>query len=375
MVEKLLNSFYIISGASLFVSFLSCFFKNRDSRRCIYIFTLTFHFIFLPFQIFAQPKNTKFLGSANKYCLQQYKIPSMGTLLELQIVDICSQEHGQFLKTARDILNNWESEFSLYQPQSPISQLNQKGLLANPSTIFIEGIQTSLQHLNRTLGQFNILVEPILKEIRRSFAKDQKPPDLSTIEGMKGLLQIENLKLNHQPLSEKPSSQFKVESKVEFAVSGSAITLDGIVKGIAVDKIAELANSEKFQGYLINFSGNMRWKGAPPGKKHWNLMAWNPVTQKAYKIETPQEGAMASSGPEHNSFDEKYAWHHLINPKTLRPANYWRQTTIVGPSAAECDVLSTATFVSENDLFKKILKNYPDYRAYTVDLKGQTKLF
>ena len=119
----------------------------------------------------------------------------------------------------------------------------------------------------------------------------------------------------------------------------------------------------------------MRWKGSPPKKDRWNLQAWNPIKQVGYKIDIPKEGAMASSGPEHNSFDEKYAWHHLISPKTLRPANYRSQTTVVGTSAADCDVLSTATFVSDDAEVRKILTKYPGYKAYSIDQSGNQHLF
>lgn len=327
----------------------------------------------------ATPKTVKKSPAQQEMCQHQFKIPSMGTLLEMQIVDICGREHDQFIKSAQNILNSWESEFSLYQPQSPISRLNKNGLLLNPSAIFIEGIQTSLEHFHRTFGQFNILVEPILKEIRQSFKSNQQPPEPSTLDKMNSLLQIANIKIT--PSDSKnmagtdKTEQNNSEPKIEFLVPGAQITLDGIVKGVAVDKIAELANSEEIPGYLINFSGNMRWRGSPPQKKQWNLKAWNPVLQKAYAIDIPKEGAMASSGPEHNSFDEKFAWHHLISPKTLRPETYWMQTTVIGPSAADCDALSTATFVSDRKTLQLILKNYPGYRAYTVNNKGRRKHF
>lgn len=294
-------------------------------------------------------------------CLEQFKIPSMGTIFEIQLASTCGHDQSPFLKSAQEILKNWEEHFSLYQENSPISRLNKNGFHKDPSAIFNEGLRESIRHFHSTYGQFNILVEPILSEIRKSFTKDHRPPDLRVLDSMKSLLKIENIQVT--------------ENHVNFSVSGTKMTLDGIVKGMAVDKVAELAESAGLMNYLINFSGNMRWKGSPPGKRRWILKAWNPVKAKAFNVEVPKEGAMASSGPEHNSYDEKFAWHHLISPATLRPAHFWLQTTVIGPSAGDCDVLSTATFVSDKRLLKKILKNYGGYKAYTVDARGKIHLF
>jgi thiamine biosynthesis lipoprotein len=295
--------------------------------------------------------------SVKTLCQYDYKIPSMGTVFEIQLVSRCGQEHKELTLEAKNILELWEREFSLYQSQSPIQVLNRTKKLSAVSPQFREGLDLSIEAHQRTDGKFNILVGPVLALVRASFKEHKGPPTNENIDRLRPSLDIENLIIEKNSVSLKgPEAQ---------------ITLDGIVKGIAVDKVRDLMTEFEISHFLLNFSGNMVWKGQPLDKKSWSLKAWNPVLQKTFDIKIPEEGAIASSGPEHNSFDEKWKWHHLIDPKTLRPSLHWMQTTVITTNAKDADVLSTALFVSNESEIKKILKNYPGTRVYLVKPDGK----
>ena len=138
------------------------------------------------------------------------------------------------------------------------------------------------------------------------------------------------------------------------------------------DKVFEIFNAKSFAGILLNFSGNMKWSGKKADGEAWKIVAWNPVLKKSENIFVPKSGSIASSGPEHNSFSANKKWHHLIDPFSFKPVNYWVQTTVIGKQAEVCDILSTSFFVMKKNKIKKILANFPDYQVLVVDANGKS---
>lgn len=280
----------------------------------------------------------------------------MGSVFELQVTDTCGADHKELLAGIHGILEAWEGDFSLYQENSPLSKLNRDKELLNPGPVFQEGLKVALRANALTLGKFNIQVQPVLNLIRDSFKKSSGPPESRDLDKLKSLL--------------NPKLIVQSGSRVSLADKNASLSFDGIVKGIAVEKSNNFSKKFNLKGLLLNFSGNMHWYGQRADGKSWTIKAWNPVKQSAFALPSRTEASIASSGPENNAFDEKYLWHHLIDPWTLRPATYWSQATVIGPDAGVCDALSTAVFVSDLATIKKIHENYPLYFFYLVDRKG-----
>jgi thiamine biosynthesis lipoprotein len=128
------------------------------------------------------------------------------------------------------------------------------------------------------------------------------------------------------------------------------ITFDGIAKGYAVDRVAELLEMRGYHNYLVNFSGNMRWRGQSIDKKPWNIAVWDPAQKKITPIPSREQGAIATSGNEHQSG-------HLIDPRTTKPITSGPQSvSAIGPSAAICDVLSTTFFIQTESERQAVIK-------------------
>lgn len=283
----------------------------------------------------------------------------MGTVFEISLAVPCSDKNYDivFLE-AQKLLDSIEAEVSLYQPESPLNQLNKNGQVSSKYVHLSELLNQSLLAHNKTNGNFDVTILPVLKKIRESFEKTQKPPTSQTLENLRPIIDVTKIQRGPRAI--------KLQNK------GMQITFDGIAKGYAVDKVAEILESYQLKNYLVNFSGNMKWSGRRADQQMWKIVIWNPIFKTGIPLEYTEKGAIASSGPEINYFSENKKWHHIIDPKTLRPANKWSQTTIVGRSAEECDVLSTATFTSnKKDIAENILKSYPEIQVWAISLDGK----
>jgi thiamine biosynthesis lipoprotein len=291
-------------------------------------------------------------------CMSEHRIPSMGTFFELQLVHACEFKPAILITEVKALLDSLESELSLYQPDSQISQLNLQGTLCSSSQALIHLTKTSKDYFVKTQGAFDITILPVLRDLEYSFKVKGQPP-----RGLHRFRQVVNSEL------------LRVDNScVVFQRPGMAITLDGIAKGYAIDFIATKLPAD-VESYLLNFSGNMLWKGRKPSGP-WTIGFWNPIVQQVVSLRVGDAGAIASSGPEVAHFDNKQIWHHIIDPKSLRSPHFHASVTVLGDSAMECDILSTAFLTLDLPKARELWnREFRRLSVYFVDYQGATTSF
>jgi thiamine biosynthesis lipoprotein len=109
---------------------------------------------------------------------------------------------------------------------------------------------------------------------------------------------------------------------------GTAIDLGGIAKGWLADRAVERIGPNA----LANFAGDLRARGAGPDGAGW------PVGFGGTTVLLQELGA-ATSGTERRRWGP--ALHHLIDPRTGRPAETdLREVSVLAPSGTEAEVLA-----------------------------------
>ncbi len=154
-------------------------------------------------------------------------------------------------------------------------------------------------------------------------------------------------------------------------ISDSRIQLDvgAIAKGWSVQRAAENAP----EGLLISVGGNVCATGPKDeNKTPWVIGVQDPRDPEKY-LHTlfVEEGSVVTSGDYQRTYmvDGKM-YHHIIDPETLYPANYWREVTIVCSDSGVADALSTALFLMTREEGEKLLKHF-DAEAMWVDMDGK----
>lgn len=129
-------------------------------------------------------------------------------------------------------------------------------------------------------------------------------------------------------------------------LSDSELRLDvgAIAKGWSVQRVCETAPS----GLLISVGGNVCATGSKdPNGTPWVVGVQNPDGGEDY-LHTLYltKGSVVTSGDYQRAFivDGK-VYHHIIDPDTLYPSQYWRSVTIVCDDSGMADALSTALFL------------------------------
>lgn len=163
-------------------------------------------------------------------------------------------------------------------------------------------------------------------------------------------------------IDEAASTVYITDSRVQLDVGA-------VAKGWSVQQVAKNAPT----GLLISVGGNV----CATGPKDEQGTAWvvgiqNPdMTEKFLHTVYAKEGSVVTSGDYQRAYvvDGK-VYHHIIDPDTLYPSEYWRSVTIICKDSGIADALSTALFLLPQEEGQKLLEQY-QAEAMWVDAEGK----
>ena len=122
------------------------------------------------------------------------------------------------------------------------------------------------------------------------------------------------------------------------------LDVGAVAKGWAAQRVAEKAPA----GLLISVGGNVIATGPKTQDgTPWVVGVNDPNGGSSY-LHTLNitGGAVVTSGDYQRYFVvDGTVYHHIIDPETLYPSQYWRSVTVICPDSGMADALSTALFV------------------------------
>lgn len=157
-----------------------------------------------------------------------------------------------------------------------------------------------------------------------------------------------------------------------------SLDVGAVAKGYAVEQAAQSAIKNGFDSGLISVGGNIRaigYKGI--GKELWNLGIQNPDREKEedlLKIVYLADMSLVSSGDYERYYTvEGKRYHHIIDPDTLFPTEYFSDVTIICKDSGMADALSTAVFNMPFEKGLRFINGLRDTEAMWVFKNGEIK--
>ncbi len=146
------------------------------------------------------------------------------------------------------------------------------------------------------------------------------------------------------------------------------LDVGAVAKGWAVQRVCESAPA----GLLVSVGGNVCATGPKdPSGTPWVVGIQDPDGGEQY-LHTlyVTGGSVVTSGDYQRTYlvDGK-AYHHIIDPDTLYPSEYWRSVTIVCADSGMADALSTALFLLPREAGQALLDEL-GAQAMWVDGEG-----
>lgn len=133
-------------------------------------------------------------------------------------------------------------------------------------------------------------------------------------------------------------------STVYLSDPDARLDVGAVAKGWTVQRIADQIPS----GFLLNAGGNVCATGPKTEGEPWIIGIQDPQRSNGDYLHTLCVDAVSvvTSGDYQRGYSvDGKRYHHIIDPDTRMPSEYWRSVTVVSEDSGLADALSTALFV------------------------------
>jgi len=267
-----------------------------------------------------------------------------------------SKNVGAQIDSVFAYMHTLEAKFNDYDPTSWVSKVNTangKAVPMDPDAYELLCLADSLYQL--TGGAFDITIKPMYdlwgfnRPIPPNDSLTQMPPDSLVIRET-----LKNMGFN----------RVRFNQKRIILPRGMQITFGALAKGYVLDKARDYMAAGKFISGQIDCTSSMSFFGQPLAQivsvRHPRANQ-QLQTIGSFKI---RDGSLSTSGDYQQYFEyENRRYHHILHPKTGYPVENVFSVTVIHPSAAWADGLSTALFLLPPETAIEKLKRYPESNA------------
>ncbi len=157
------------------------------------------------------------------------------------------------------------------------------------------------------------------------------------------------------------------------------LDVGAVAKGYATEAAAQEIMSLGFESGMLSSGGNIRAIGKPLDglRARWGVGVQDPKQsivseQNLVDVLYFNDGSAASSGDYQRYYTvEGKQYHHIIDPKTLMPAEYCRAVTVVTEDSGVADFMSTTLFLLPYDEGKSLVDGLDKVEALWVMADGK----
>jgi len=301
-------------------------------------------------------------GCAKDLPSQHFRLLTFGTYMDLELIGVDRQK----AEAARDQL---QQDFDLMHQTwhawdpGPVERVNRfinegKTLAAPPSVLPL--LKASQELAEKSDYLFDPGIGQLVKlwGFHTSDLRPHAPPDDKTIEFW---------------VEQKPSVGDIEIDGFRLSSSNSAVKLDfgAIGKGYGVDKAIGRLKEMGIHNAIVNAGGDLRAIGSRAGNP-WRIAVRNPDGGGVFALipVTGNEAVFTSGDYQRNFAWEGKFYHHIIDPRTGRPAEGTSSVTVMHPDATTADAAATALFIAGPKGWHRIAKQMGIKYVLLIDSEG-----
>ncbi|MEC9475833.1 MAG: FAD:protein FMN transferase [Planctomycetota bacterium] len=247
----------------------------------------------------AEPVETTAVGEVPESQLVSRARPAMGTILR---IDGHGQNAAEAISLAYDEVERIEALLSRWRPDSDILRIERApaGTAVKVSATTIRCVREALDAAVASDGVFDPTLVP---------------------DGYQKILIDE------------------VDSTITLMEEDLILDLGGIGKGFALDRAAELLESNGLNSVLLDFGGQLLALDPPPGQSAWDVAIFDPRSSGALLGSVPLVRASIATSSGYERGD------HIIDPHKQESISVALSTTILANRATSADAMSTTLAV------------------------------
>ena len=259
---------------------------------------------------------------------------------------------------ALDLVDRLEAQLSIYRDTSEIAQLNRR---AGDEPVIVEPrlfalLQLAVQLWHETAGAYDVTAGAL----SRAWGFTRRAGSIPAAEQLAAALESVGSGYLHLD----PETHC-----VRFQRSGLEINLGSIGKGYALDRCRELLSECGIGDFLLHGGhSSVLARGARGGDsphEGWAIGVRDPLhpTRRLGQLRV-RNRAVATSGSGTQFFEyQGRRYGHILDPRSGWPAQGVASVSVLAPSAAEADALSTAFYVLGPEAADEYCQAHPGISA------------
>lgn len=250
-----------------------------------------------------------------------------------------------------------EALMTPHQPQSDVSRLSAAAATATVSAETAEVIQIGQQVAAASGGALDLT----LGQLKALWAIETESPRVPGAEELAAALQ-----------GTGPAALQLDGLQVRKARPQLAVDLGAVAKGYAVDRAVAKLRAAGISRASVNAGGDIYLLGDRDGRP-WRIGIQHPRNeQQVAATLLVADQAVVTSGDYERFFEQDgVRYHHIFDPRSGLPARLCQSATVVAPTAALADALSTAVFVLGPEKGLALVAQFPGAMAMVIAADGQ----
>ncbi len=329
--------------------------------------------IFIVFCILLCAFSTSCAKKEEKSLFSAYSFDSFDTVTTIKGYAHTKEEFDAVAEEAFAMLREYHALYTIYERyegKTNLKSINDvrasthEALTLDSRIIDMLTLARSMYDL--TNGECNVAMGSVLSIWHEHRTEATDDPTKASLPSMERLQQASlHTDINNMIIDTEALTVF---------LSDPEMTLDvgGIAKGYAVEMVALHLEEMGVDGYIINVGGNIRGVGT---SRDWRVGIENPLHDEenpylAYLSIQNQAVVTSGSYQRYYIVDGK-SYHHIIDRDTLMPSELFSSVSVICPSSAMGDALSTALFCMELDEGQALVASLEEVEAMWVTPDGE----
>ena len=285
----------------------------------------------------------------------------MGTLVFLTAVASDDQLAHDAIEKGFAEIHRLEEILSTWIPESELSRVNAAAgnapVKVSPETI--EVLEHSLAMARLTDGGFNVAIGPAVEAWNVS--REGRIPSQEALDAARSLMDLSEVHVN------------KEAGTVYLARSGMRVDVGGIGKGYAADSAARVMQEAGAAAGVVAISGDIKTFGRLPDGQRFVFGIQHPRQESGItlgRLELEDEAVSTAGDYQRYFLKNGIRYHHILDPRTLRPARLAQSVTIVARSGVLADGLDTGIFVMGPEQGMALIERLPGVEGVIVGADG-----
>jgi len=258
---------------------------------------------------------------------------------------------------ALDLLEPLENQISVYRFHSELSLLNGRAVYGpvHVQRNLFELLHQAVEFSKETGGGFDPTSGP-LTALWRHCKKEKRLPTENELCVARGRVGCQNVVFDREA------------GTIRYTQSGTTLNLNAMGKGYALDRAAEILSPRISDWLMHGGHSSILAQGGHTGYDGWPVGIRHPLfPDRQFAVLLLKNRGMSTSGSMVQFFrHEGKRYGHIIDPRTGWPVDTMLSVTVLAPTAAEAEVLSTAFFVNGVEKAREYCHNREEVAALLV---------